>query len=88
MGHFSEFYQHHFTANCRECSRTRRINHICSQEQIGKLKVKISIASSFTLMQIKFFDFDVNFRIFMQDISLGVALGSATQISMFVVRLK
>lgn len=43
------------------------------------------MANSLTLVQITFCGIDV--RTFMQDISLGVALGSATQISMFVVSM-
>lgn len=83
MGLVCQLPQHNFTANSRKCSWTCRSNHFCFQEQSG-----MNLKNELYKNQPQLYDKVTKSNQFawLQDISLGVALGSATQISLFVVR--
>ena len=79
LGYFCRLYQHHIAANSRECSRTCWISHICIEKQAGTCTyipdnhfVNNHLVITLTILGLN--------RIY-----LWVSLGSATQISLFVV---
>jgi hypothetical protein len=90
LGTVSELHRHHPIANRRERGRACRCHHFCSQEQAGAYTFSVASdepthGSMILINWPSHSDLFFNSILKMQDITLGVALGSATQISMFVV---
>ena len=74
-------HQYCFASNCGECCRTCQCCYVCRERQISK---QLEIANHFQYLFSQY-SFAKLLFVFLQDISLGVAIGSSTQISMFVV---